>query len=79
MSHPDKYVVGLLGLGMAAVGLLLAFVVLIVAAHAHRLLPGRRSRTTYWLGMALLGPLAIAACLVTPKVIADVAVIASFG
>src|SRR5262245_48060006 len=80
MPHPEKYFVGLLGLGMAAVGLLLALVVLaIVAVHADLLLPRRRGRTTSWLGMALLVPLALVACLVTPKVIADAGVIASFG
>jgi hypothetical protein len=80
MPHPDKYAVGLLALGMAALGLLLALTALvIVCRHAHRVLPLRRSRTTYWLGMVVLLPLALAVCLLTPRGIGDVAVIASFG
>jgi hypothetical protein len=80
MSHPDKFVVGTLGLGMAALGLLIAFVALvIVCLNAHRVLPRSRSRRTYWIGMAVLIPLALAACLLTPRFIGNVAVIASFG
>src|SRR5260370_41979023 len=80
MAHPDKYVVGLLGLGMAALGVLIALAVLVmVCLNAHRVLPRRRFRTTYWIGMAVLAPLALAACLLTPRVVGDVAVIASFG
>ena len=80
MAHPDKSVVGLLGLGMAAFGTLIGLVVLvIVCLNAHRVLPRRRSRMTYWIGMAVLVPVAVAACLLTPKILGDAAVIASFG
>ena len=80
MAHPDKSVVGLLGLGMAALGVLIALAVLVlVGLNAHRVLPRHRSRTTYWIGLAVLAPLALAACLLTPRVVGDVAVIASFG
>jgi hypothetical protein len=80
MSHPDKWAVGPLGLGMAALGLLIDLAVLVlVMRNAYRVLPLRRSRRTYWIGMALLVPLFLAAALITPKVIGAIAVIASLG
>ncbi len=80
MAPPDNDLVGLLGLAMAALGVPAALVVLVlVCRHAGRVLPRRRSRTTYWLGMAVLVPLALAACLLTPRALGDGAVIASFG
>jgi hypothetical protein len=80
MSHPDKWAVGPLGLGLAALGLLLDLVVLVlVCRNAYRVLPLRRSRPTYWIGMAVLVPAFLAAALLTPMVVGRVAVIASFG
>jgi hypothetical protein len=81
MSHPDKYVVGPLGLGMAALGVVLAFGVLaILALNSHRFLPLRRSRTTFWLGMAVLVPLACAGLpIFTSQAVQHLAVIASDG
>lgn len=81
MSHPENFAVGMLGLTMAAIGLLGDLVVLVwVCNNAYRVLPLRRTRPTYWLGMVLLVPL----CLTTgpfvgPKFIGDAGVIASFG
>jgi hypothetical protein len=80
MSHPDKYAVGLLGFGMMAVAFLGILALAVVAcANAHRVLPGRRSRTTYWVGMAVMGPLALATFPLAPKAMQALAVIASFG
>src|SRR4051812_11263024 len=80
MSHPDKYLVGLLSLGMAAVGMLtIAGLALVACAKAHWVLPRNRSRTTYWVGMVVLAPLWLATFPLSPKVMGAVAVIASFG
>ncbi len=80
MSHPDHYAVGLLGLGLGAVAFLGIFALTLLACHyAERVLPQRRSRTTYWLGMAVLALLCIATFPLAPKVMRAAAVIASFG
>jgi hypothetical protein len=80
MSHPGKYVVGPLGLGMTALGMLIVLGVLaVVALNAYRVLPLRRSRRTYWIGMTLLGPLTLAGILLSPQAVQALAVIASFG
>jgi hypothetical protein len=81
MSPPDSYVVGLLGLGMAALGVVLGFGVLaILVLNSHRFLPLRRSRATYWAGMAVLVPVAFVALPpVSAQVVQHLAVIASNG
>ncbi len=49
----------MLGLSMAGVGMLLWLVVIgILSLTAYRFLPLRRSRSTFWLGMAVLVPFA---------------------
>ena len=80
MSHPDKYAVGLLGLGMAALALLMGLgIAVFVCCNTHRFLPLRRSRTTYWIGMALMVPPWLATFPLAPKAMQALAVIASFG
>src|SRR5439155_21881406 len=66
---------------MAAVGTLSAFVVLALVAHnSSRFLPPPRSRTTYWVGMAVLVPLAVAGIpLFTSGLVQHLAVISSYG
>lgn len=51
----------MLGLSMAGVGMLLWLIVIgILSFTAYRFLPLRRSRSTFWLGMTVLVPLACA-------------------
>jgi hypothetical protein len=80
MGHPDDVAVGLLGLAMAAVAFLgiLAFTV-IACAKAHRLLPERRSRAVYWIGMAVMVPLCLVTFPIAPLVMQALAVIGEFG
>src|SRR5687768_15923795 len=78
--HPEPYAVGMLSLAMVAVGGLTALAVAAVAVlNSHRFLPPPRSRTIYWVGLALTLALPFAALLVTGAALADLAVIASFG
>jgi hypothetical protein len=80
MSHPDKYGVGLLGLGMGAAAFLIGLTVLVIALlYAHRVLPRSRSRLLYWSGIAVMVPIALATFPLAPKVMQALAVIASFG
>lgn len=80
MTHPEPYAVGMLSLAMAAVGGLTAVALTVVAVlKSHRFLPAPRSRTIYWVGLALTLALPFAALLVTGKAMGDLAVIASFG
>jgi hypothetical protein len=81
MTHPDTYAVGLLGLGMAALSVVLGFGVLaILQLNSHRFLPLRRSRTTYWVGMAVLVPVAfVGSPPVSSLAVQHLAVIASYG
>jgi hypothetical protein len=62
MTHPDKYSVGLLSMGLMVVGfvcVIVLFVVLIL--NSHRFMPRTRSQTVYWIGTAVMWPLMIAA------------------
>lgn len=80
MSHPDKYAVGLLSLGMMFLSLVIGIVVLVVAfLHAHRVLPRRRSRLVFWLGMAVMVPLPLISFPLAPELMHALAVIGSFG
>ena len=80
MGHPDHYAVGLLSFGMMVVAFVGGFVLTLLAcAKAHRVLPARRRRATYWIGMALLASLCLATFPLAPKLMRALAVIASFG
>src|SRR5262249_56989512 len=54
-------------------------VIVSVCRSAHPVWPARRSRTTYRIGMVVLVPLMLAGCILVPRFIGDVAVIASYG
>jgi hypothetical protein len=72
--------VGLLGLGMMVVAVLVMMAAAVLAyLNAHRVLPRRRSRLTYWIGMAVLVPAVVATFPLAPNVMQALAVIASFG
>src|SRR4051794_5174083 len=80
MSHPDKYAVGLLGLGMLFLALVIGLAVYVVAIlNAHRVLPRRRSRLIFWLGMAVMAPLPLVSFPLAPELMHALAVIGSFG
>jgi multisubunit Na+/H+ antiporter MnhB subunit len=84
MQPPNTHLVGLLGLAMCGLGMVLYLLLLywlLVRQRrlVRRLLPKSRSRTTYWIGMAVLAPITLAATLAMPKAIRALAVIASFG
>jgi hypothetical protein len=80
MGHPDRYAVGLLGFGMMAGALLGIFALTLIAcANARRVLPQRRARAIYWIGMALMVPLALGTFPLAPQLMRALAVIASFG
>jgi hypothetical protein len=80
VSHPDKNIVGLVGLGMETVAFLGIFVLAVLASmKAGSGSPRRRSRTTYWIGMCVMVPLALATFPLAPKAMQALAVIASFG
>jgi hypothetical protein len=80
MGHPDQYAVGLLGFGMMVVGFPIIFALTVVAGlNSHRLLPERRSRASYWIGMALMVPLALVTFPLSPELMRALAVVASFG
>ena len=78
--HPESFAVGMLSLGMAAVGCVIVVAFTAVAGlNAHRFLPSPRARTVYWVGLVLTLALPFAALLFTGEALGDVAVIASFG
>jgi hypothetical protein len=84
MQPPNTHLVGLLGLAMCGLGmvidlLLLYWLVVRQRRLVRQLLPQSRSRTTYWIGMALLAPISFAAYLAIPRAIQALAVIATFG
>jgi hypothetical protein len=80
MSHPDKYAVGLLGFGMMVVAFMSIFALAVIACmNAQRVVPQRRSRTTYWIGMTLMVPLALATFPLAPRAMQALAVITSFS
>jgi hypothetical protein len=80
MGHPDDVAVGLLGLAMGAVAFLGILALTVIAcANAHRLLPARRSRAVYWIGMAVMVPLCLMTFPFAPRVMRAVAVVGEFG
>jgi hypothetical protein len=80
MSHPDKYAVGLVAIGMGFVALILLITFSIIAfLNAYRVLPLRRSRTVFWIGMIVIVPAWLATFLVAPKFVHALAVVAEFG
>jgi hypothetical protein len=80
MSHPDKFAVGLLSLGMGMIAFFGIFALSVIASmKAGSASTHPRSRTIYWIGMTVMVPLALATFPLAPKVMKALAVIASFG
>jgi hypothetical protein len=80
MTHPDSYLVGMLSLGMVAVGVpTVVVLILILGLNSYRFLPLRRSRSTFWLGLVVLAPLTVPAVPLSAEAVKALAVIASFG
>jgi hypothetical protein len=80
MRHPEHATVALLSLSFVAVGTLSAFAVGVVFwCNTARLLPSRRSRTAYWVGVAFFALVVLPAVPFTTEVSKAVAVIASLG
>lgn len=80
MTHPDSYIVGMLGLAMFAVGAItIMTATAVVGLRSHRFLPLYRSRILFWIGMPVLVALPLAVLLVAARAMQALAVIESFG
>jgi hypothetical protein len=80
MTHPEDGTVAVLTLAFAAVGTWLALAAGVVLwLNTGRLLPSRRSRAAYWVGVALLAPAILTAVPVAATATKAVGVIASRG
>jgi hypothetical protein len=80
MTHPDSYIVGMLGLAVFAVGAITIMTgAAVTGLQSHRFLPLYRSRTLFWIGMPVLLALPLAILLVAARAMQALAVIASFG
>lgn len=79
-SHPDKYGVGMLSMGLAVICFLFVIVLLsLLILTRHRFMPRTRSQKVFWIGNAVMWPLAIASWPLASWAAWHLVVIADYG